>query len=202
MARKATARFDKRTLRIFERRLSRKNLASQKTSSTIKPKFKRLISSLFERVFPRIYRGLAKGWFPKVWFPKGWFWRMFPYPKTRTKVHSDVPWHQKTGTRVHSDVLRHQKPERGYIRQNHPFTKLPFRVFSNLRRSSGNDNVLCTLTQIMTKPSPENCICFRHFWVILLAPTLSPGRKGFFKELRVKFVHFTKAIISDKCFCK
>ena len=39
------------------------------------------------------------GGFAKGWFPKGWFWRMFP---------------------------RNEKPERGYVRQNHPFTKPPF----------------------------------------------------------------------------
>ena len=32
----------------------------------------------------------------------------------------------KTGTRVNSHVPRYQKPERGHIRQNHPFTKPSF----------------------------------------------------------------------------
>ena len=31
----------------------------------------------------------------------------------------------KTGTRVRSDVPPERKPERGYVRQSHPFTKLP-----------------------------------------------------------------------------
>ena len=37
----------------------------------------------------------------------------------------------KPGTRLHSDVPRHQKPERGYIRQNCPFTEPPFCCLSN-----------------------------------------------------------------------
>ena len=32
----------------------------------------------------------------------------------------------KTGTRALSHVAPERKPERGYIRQNHPFTKPPF----------------------------------------------------------------------------
>ena len=32
----------------------------------------------------------------------------------------------KTGMRVHSHVPLERKPERGYVRQNHPFTKPPF----------------------------------------------------------------------------
>ena len=32
----------------------------------------------------------------------------------------------KTGTTVRSDVPPERKPERGYIHQNHPFTKPPF----------------------------------------------------------------------------
>ena len=74
------------------------------------------------------------------------FWGRNKNSRVRKRVVSkrvvlaDVPWHQKrgnegtfrcspvpnTGTRAHSDVRRCQKPERGYIRQNHPFTKPPF----------------------------------------------------------------------------
>ena len=32
----------------------------------------------------------------------------------------------KTGTRVRSHVPPERKPERGYVRQNHPFTQPPF----------------------------------------------------------------------------
>ena len=46
--------------------------------------------------FPRKARGSQKG------FQKGGFGGCSPAPKTGTKVHSDVPWHQK--------------PERGHIR--------------------------------------------------------------------------------------
>ena len=50
------------------------------------------------------YRGLTKGRFPKK--KSRWFWRMFPGTKT--------------GTRVRSDAAPERKPERGYVRQNHP----------------------------------------------------------------------------------
>ena len=63
---------------------------------------------------------------PKGWFPKGWFWRIFPGTKTGTRVHSDVPLECTTGTRVRSHVPPERKPERGHIRQNHPFTNPPF----------------------------------------------------------------------------
>ena len=63
---------------------------------------------------------------PRRVVSKGWFWRMSPRTKTGTRVRSDVPPEQKTGTRVRSHVLPERKPERGYIRQNHPFTKPPF----------------------------------------------------------------------------
>ena len=65
-------------------------------------------------------RGFAKGW-----FPKGWFWQMFPGTKTGTRVHSDVPRHQKPDEGTFGCSLV-PKPERGYIRQNRPFTKPPF----------------------------------------------------------------------------
>ena len=55
-------------------------------------------------------------------FPKGWFWRMFP----RNEGTFGRSPRTKTGTRVHSDVPPERKPERVYIRQNHPFTKPPF----------------------------------------------------------------------------
>ena len=40
-------------------------------------------------------------------------------------ILADVPPERKTGTRVRSHVPPERKPERGYIRQNHPFTKPP-----------------------------------------------------------------------------
>ena len=47
---------------------------------------------------------------------------------------------EKTGTRVRSRVLPERKPERGYIRQNHPFTKPPFHlpVISRNARQAGH----------------------------------------------------------------
>ena len=68
----------------------------------------------FSRCNPR---GFATGW-----FPGGWFWRMFPGAGNWDGGAfgcSPVP---KTGTTVHADAPQHQKPERGYIRQNRPFT--------------------------------------------------------------------------------
>ena len=64
---------------------------------------------------------LTKGWFskrvvladvlPERKLGRGYI-RMFP--------------RNETGTRVRSHVPPEQKPERGYICQNHPFTKRPF----------------------------------------------------------------------------
>ena len=58
-----------------------------------------------------------------------------PYPVCSLRLGTcgcaPVP---QTGTKVHSDVPRYQKPERGYIRQNHPFTKPPFCFISTFIR--------------------------------------------------------------------
>ena len=51
---------------------------------------------------------------------------MFSRNENRNEVRSDVPPERKTGTRVRSNVPRNEKLERGYVRQNHPFTKPPF----------------------------------------------------------------------------
>ena len=63
-------------------------------------------------------------------------------------VLADVPWNEnrnkgifgcspvtKTGTRVRSHVPPERELERGYVRQNHPFTKPPFSP-SEIRESS------------------------------------------------------------------
>ena len=88
---------------------------------------------------PGKIRGFAKGW-----FPKGWFWRMFPRnEKTGTRVHSPKPPFWKPSFYlpmtlfgvdkrvvskrvVSADVPPERKPERGHVRQNHPFRKPPF----------------------------------------------------------------------------
>ena len=107
--------------------------------------------------FQFIASSLHFGGCQKGGFPKGWFWRTFPRnenrnegafgcspgTKTGTRVHSDVPRSEnrnegtvacsartKTGTRVRSHVPPERKPERGYVRQNHPFTKPPFCLLS------------------------------------------------------------------------
>ena len=86
------------------------------------------------------FRGFTTGW-----FPKGWFRRMFPRNEsTGTRVRSPKPpfyetdllspsdpfWccHKRVVSKrvVSADVPPERKPERGYIRQNHPFTKPPF----------------------------------------------------------------------------
>ena len=84
-------------------------------------------------------RGFAKGW-----FPKGWFWRMFPRNENRNEgtvakttlletallSPSDalfgVDKRVVSKRVVSADVPQERKPERGYVRQNHPFTKPPF----------------------------------------------------------------------------
>ena len=65
--------------------------------------------------------GLTKGG-----FPKGWFWRMFPQNENHNDGTFGCSPGTKTGTRVRLHVPSERKPERGYIRQNHPFTKPPF----------------------------------------------------------------------------
>ena len=56
---------------------------------------------------------------------KGWFWRMFPQNENRNEGTFGCSPRTKTGTRVRSHVPPELKPERGYIRENHPFTKPP-----------------------------------------------------------------------------
>ena len=68
-----------------------------------------------------IFGGTQKGG-----FQKGGFGGCSPGTKTGKRVRSDVPPERKTGTRVRSHVPPERKAERGYIRQNHPFTKAPF----------------------------------------------------------------------------
>ena len=86
-----------------------------------------------------INRGNLKGW-----FPKGWFWRMSPRNENRnegtfakTTLLETAPlspndpfwWEPKRVVSkrvVSADVPPERKPERGYVRQNHPFTKPPF----------------------------------------------------------------------------
>ena len=67
------------------------------------------------------FQGLTKGW-----FPKGWFWRMFPRNENQNEGTFGCSPGTKEGTRVRSHVPPERKPERGHVRQNHPFTKLPF----------------------------------------------------------------------------
>ena len=68
-----------------------------------------------------IFGGCQKGG-----FPKGWFWRMFPRNQNRNEGTFGCSPGTKTATRVRSHVDPERKPERGYIRQNNPFTKPPF----------------------------------------------------------------------------
>ena len=46
----------------------------------------------------------------------------------------------KTGTRVRSHVPPERKPERGYVRQNHPFAKPPFYLPVNCTKVRGVEN--------------------------------------------------------------
>ena len=80
------------------------------------------------------------GVFQKGAFPKGWFWRMFPRNENQNEGTFGWSPGTKTGTRsyegtfkgwfskrvVLADVPPERKPEPGHIRQNHPFTKLPY----------------------------------------------------------------------------
>ena len=69
-------------------------------------------------------RGFTKGWFSKGRFskcsPGG------PRNENRNEGTFGCSPGTKTGTRVRSHFLPERRPEGGYIRHNHPFTKLPF----------------------------------------------------------------------------
>ena len=90
-----------------------------------------LLKSLLRTPFLRTSLGGSQ----KGWFPKGWFWRMFPSTKKPNEGTFGCSPAPKNGTKVHSDVSRYRKMERGYIRQNHPFTKLPFCFLSTFLES-------------------------------------------------------------------
>ena len=94
----------------------------------------RLVSHLLTKQI----RGFAKGR-----FPKGWFRRMFPrnenpnegtFAKTTlletALLSPNDPFGVDKGVVskrvVSADVPPERKPERAYVRQNHPFTKPPF----------------------------------------------------------------------------
>ena len=91
-------------------------------------------------VLRRFSSEVAKRWV----FPKGWFWRMFPWNENRNEGTFGCSPGTRTGTRVHSDVPperelergyvrmfpRNERPERGYVRQNHPFAKPPLCLIS------------------------------------------------------------------------
>ena len=95
-----------------------------------------------------VCRGFAKGW-----FPKGWFRRMFPRNENRnegtfakTTLLETAPLSPSEAFLVVSkrvvskrvvstDVPPERKPERGYVRQDHPFTKPPFYLPVSLRQS-------------------------------------------------------------------
>ena len=53
---------------------------------------------------------------------------MFPRNENRNEGTFRCSPRTKTGTRVRSHVPPERKPERGHIRQNHPFTKPPFHL--------------------------------------------------------------------------
>ena len=89
-------------------------------------------------------RGLTKGWFSKrvVWAdvpperkPERGYIRMFPQNENRNEgTFSCSP-----GTKT-----RNENPERGHIRQNHPFTKPPFclpMTLSQARKAKNTRNV-------------------------------------------------------------
>ena len=99
--------------------------------------YKLVVYALLSARWRAYFRGLTKGWFSK---------RLALADKTGTRVHSDVPLERKTGTRVHSDVPPERKPERGYLRQNRPFTKPPFclpvRLLQKYRDRTGRCNAI------------------------------------------------------------
>ena len=75
----------------------------------------------------------------------------------------------KTGTRVRSNVPLERKPERGYVRQNHPFTKppsyLPVRgeeigptVLWNWPSAWQNIQTRQQLHRPFSKPFPRDCV--------------------------------------------
>ena len=82
----------------------------------------------------------------RVVFQKGGFGGCSPGTKTGTRLHSDVPPEPKTGTRVHLHVPPEREPERGHIRQNHPFIETA--LLSTL------DNWKAALKKLFSKTLP------------------------------------------------
>ena len=73
------------------------------------------------------FRGFAKGW-----FPEGWVSRMFPGTKNRNEGTFGCSPGTKNRNKGTFGCSRYQKPERGYIRENHPFSKPPFCFLSRV----------------------------------------------------------------------
>ena len=74
-------------------------------------------------------------------FPdKRWFWQMFPFTKISSKQSfpAVLPWKKKA---MIFDIPGPQRPERGHIRQNHPFTKPPICLLSTGPRLACKNNV-------------------------------------------------------------
>ena len=126
----------------------------------------------------------------KGWSPKGWFRRMFPGTKTGTRARSPKPPFYETALYlpvslfgvdkrvvskrvVSADVPLEQKPERGHVRQNHPFSKPHLYLPVKSHKLCNSVHSICDLF---------NSLLFRCFSVAFSRP--SSARKnsvcGFF----------------------
>ena len=107
-------------------------------------------------------------------FQKGGFGGCSPGTKTGTRVRSPKPPFWKppfslpmtlfgvdkrvvSKRVVSADVPPERKPERGYVRQNHPFTKPPFYLPGNI--NSNNDFFPARLIQTRGKQTRGNDTC-------------------------------------------
>ena len=72
----------------------------------------------FPKDSPCVFGGFAKGW-----FPKGRFWRMFHSTQKPEQGYIRMFPGTKNRNKGAFGCSPAPKPERGHIRQNHPFTK-------------------------------------------------------------------------------
>ena len=74
-----------------------------------------------------LFRHFVSHFFARLLLPtpfrKGGFGGCSPGTKTGTRVHSDVPPERKPEQVYIRMFPQNEKPERGYVRQDHPFTK-------------------------------------------------------------------------------
>ena len=99
----------------------------------------------------------------------------------------------KTGTRVRSHVPPGRKPERGHIRQNHPFTKPPFCLPVRSGRLFSADRWLALRLITIACSVEYDCHSWIHFahaqWV---APKAIPDKAGHPKFPQIQSIEYAE----------